>query len=181
MSLAKWQKNLHELKPSQYSPDDLPCRFSYFDCTDCIDTDCSGKDGVRYLTCAIRGRKNKLTWIRHFLLLLRYLGRKRFGGPDVHAGYFQSPFLRTLINRLAYIGYAATVEAYENDDEGLPLKRQFQRQQIRVLVSPHIRERRDAHGERVAGPPEESHLWSSVRHDLVERKDHALVRRTKVI
>jgi pimeloyl-ACP methyl ester carboxylesterase len=139
MTLHEWQNKFEEMGCGQHPVEDLPDRFSYFDCTDCVEK------GEGKLTSAKPGRKNKFTWRRHCLLLLRYMGRKWFGGPDVHAGYFQSRFLGKLINRLAYIGYASTVKAF--DDEGFALDKLYEWHQIRVLVSPNIRKTRVVSGD----------------------------------
>ncbi|HUB64357.1 MAG TPA: hypothetical protein VL996_07920, partial [Methylocella sp.] len=102
--------------------EDLAKRFSYFDCTDCVE------DGRAVLTLAKRG--HRLGPFDHFWLLLRYIYNPR--KYDVHGGYFRSPFLSNLIYRLVCIGYKDTVKAYAA--EGHALDKQCQDHQVRVLL-----------------------------------------------
>lgn len=111
--------------------DDLAKRFSYFDCTDCIE------EGKGVLTLVKRGHKMG-PW-DHFWLLLRYIRDPR--KHDVHGGYFRSPFLSQLIYRLACIGYKDTIKAYA-EERHCPdaLDKQCQDHQIRVLLSPELQQ-----------------------------------------
>jgi hypothetical protein len=103
--------------------DDLPKRFSYFDCTDCVE------NGKGMLTQAKPGRIKKLGRFAHFSLLLRYLWNRT---PDVHGGYFRSPFLSELIFRLACIGRSETVQAYGGEAQ---LNQECRTHQIKVLLN----------------------------------------------
>ncbi|MGH6839787.1 MAG: alpha/beta hydrolase [Methylocella sp.] len=105
--------------------DDLPRSFSYFDCTDCVE-----KNGKGVLTLAKPHHVKKMRWYDHTWLLLLYL---RWRTPDVHGGYFHSPFLKKLIYRLACIGFDDCEEAYKNDEDG-SLHKQCQDRQVRVLL-----------------------------------------------
>ncbi|MGH6834217.1 MAG: alpha/beta hydrolase [Methylocella sp.] len=105
--------------------DDLPRSFSYFDCTDCVE-----ETGERWLTLAKPDLVKKMHWYDHIWLLLLYLRRRT---PDVHGGYFRSPFLKKLIYRLACIGFDDSIEAYKNDKDG-SLHKQCQDRQVRVLL-----------------------------------------------
>jgi pimeloyl-ACP methyl ester carboxylesterase len=111
--------------------DDLPKRFSYFDCTDCVENAQGGvENGKGMLTLAKPGLVKKMGPYDHFSLLLRYIWNRN---PDVHGGYFRSKFLSELIYRLACIGYQDTVQAYER--EGVDLNRKCQDHQVKALLT----------------------------------------------
>jgi len=84
-------------------------KFSYFDCTDCVE------NGKGVLTLAKPGCVNRMCPWDHFWLLLLYLIRPR--KYDVHGGYFRSEFLSTLIYQLACLGLGETEKAYDNKNE----------------------------------------------------------------
>jgi hypothetical protein len=115
--------------------DKLAERFSYFDCTDYVDTDNNGV--VRsLLTFALRLKRNnpaaRMNWHQHLRLLWTYLRTMK---PNVHAGYFEGLLSQQLIYRLACLGYADTIAAYG----GLQvLSDACQDKQIRVLLSPGL-------------------------------------------
>lgn len=113
----------------------LPERFSYFDCTDYVDTDNDGNQRP-LLTFALRLKQHnphaRMSWRQHLCLLESYLWN---GKPDVHAGYFQGMLAQQLIYRLACLGYAGTIAAYG----GTPQLSQLCRdKQVRVLLSPSL-------------------------------------------
>jgi Putative serine esterase (DUF676) len=113
----------------------LPERFSYFDCTDYVDTD---NDGVRrpLLTFALRLKRNnpqaRMSWRQHLCLLESYVWNRK---PDVHAGYFQGLLSQQLIYRLACLGHAGTIAAYGGRPQ---LSDACREKQIRVLMSPGL-------------------------------------------
>ncbi len=122
----------------------LPERFTYFDCTDYRDqwTDYSdGGDPIKperpLLTFALwRKRyhaKAKLRWYSHLHLLIAYVFNPQ--NPNVHGGYFQGLLSQQLIYRLACLGYADTIRAYEGEARMTALCRE---KQIRVLISPEL-------------------------------------------
>jgi hypothetical protein len=65
---------------------------------------------------------------QHFRLLYLYL---RKGSPNVHAGYFESPFLRQLIYRLVCIGRHNTVQAYGGQ---IQLNNECRQHQIKAVL-----------------------------------------------
>jgi hypothetical protein len=111
--------------------------FSYFDCTDYIDTDGTGK--VRgLLTFAKRTKqknpKARMSGFTHLrLLLAAYVYPKK---PDVHGGYFEGPLCQQLIFRFACLGAHDAVAAFKGPDQ---LSNECKKKQIRVLLSPKIR------------------------------------------
>ncbi len=113
----------------------LPERFSYFDCTDYVDTD---NNGVRrpLLTFALRLKRDnpqaRMSWRQHLCLLESYV---RNGKPDVHAGYFEGLLSQQIIYRLASLGYHDTVVAYGGRPQ---LSDACREKQIRVLLSPGL-------------------------------------------
>ena len=128
---AKRQPNEGRRARAQTS---LPEVFTYFDCTDYVDEDQTGK--VRpLLTFAKRqkrhNREAKMPFYSHLRLLLAYLlpGHK----PNVHGGYFEGKLSQQLIFRLACLGDVETVAAYGGPAR---LADECEKKQIRVLVSP---------------------------------------------
>ncbi|WGJ13336.1 alpha/beta hydrolase [Methylocapsa sp. D3K7] len=103
--------------------DDLPKRFSYFDCTDCVE------NGKGMLTLAKPGHIKKIGHTKHLWLLIRYLWNRK---PDVHGGYFRSRFLSELIFRLACIGRNDTIKAYGGEAE---LDKECKTRQVKVLFN----------------------------------------------
>lgn len=99
---------------SVHLQDGLPKLFSYFDCTDCVDEAEPGAGMTGMLTLARPGRAYKMGTLEHFRLLYLYLRKRR---PNVHGGYFESPFLRTLIYRMVCIGSHNTVQAYGGESQ----------------------------------------------------------------
>jgi pimeloyl-ACP methyl ester carboxylesterase len=120
----------------------LPKRFTYFDCTDYIDSSDPAKDERKnwraLLTFAKCSKQNdpqaKLPWYSHLHLLLAYVARGQ--KPNVHGGYFQGLLSQELIYRLACLGYAGTVSAYGSE---AALSQACEQKQIRMLVSPLLR------------------------------------------
>jgi len=113
---------------SVHLQDDLPKLFSYFDCTDCVDEAEPGAGMKGMLTLARPGLENKMGPLQHFRLLYLYL---RKGSPNVHAGYFESPFLRQLIYRLVCIGRHNTVQAYGGQ---IQLNNECRQHQIKAVL-----------------------------------------------
>ncbi|PNE12054.1 MAG: hypothetical protein CR217_05515 [Beijerinckiaceae bacterium] len=120
MTLSELYKRI-EITSGQLR-EDLAKRFSYFDCTDCVE------DGKGVLTLAKRG--HKMGTFDHFFLFLLYIYNPI--KHNVHGGYFRSHFLSTLIYRLVCMGYKNTTEAYAA--EGYALDKQCQDHQVRVLL-----------------------------------------------
>ena len=81
-------------------------RFTYFDCTDCIE------DGKAVLSGASLDKPADLTMWGHLMNLVSYMTT----GPDVHSGYFYSAILGRLIYRFACIGYGDSEAAYGGFD-----------------------------------------------------------------
>ena len=87
----------------------LPQVFTYFDCTDYRE---NGKGILTWAKVKDRPRRtDQMSGWDHFWLLLTYAR----GKPDVHSGYFDASFSRSLIYRLACLGFAGTVAAVQND------------------------------------------------------------------
>jgi esterase/lipase superfamily enzyme len=108
---------------------DLAKRFTYFDCTDCVDIDAKNNKARGMLTLAKLGVFKKMRSYDHLWLLFRYL---RYRRPDVHGGYFDSSFLTLLIYRLVCIGYKDTEKAFAKD--GATLHTQCKDHQVRALL-----------------------------------------------
>jgi hypothetical protein len=113
----------------------LPEKFSYFDCTDYIEPDATGRD-IGLLTFALRLKRHnasaRMPWYSHLHLLFAYLNGQK---PNVHGGYFYGALSEQLIYRLACLGYKGTVAAYQ----GLPqLSAACEKKQIRVLLSRYL-------------------------------------------
>jgi pimeloyl-ACP methyl ester carboxylesterase len=122
LTLAEIYKNMEKIGFGQLQ-DDLPKRFSYFDCTDCVE------NGKGMLTRAKPGRIKKIGHLGHLSLLVHYLWNRK---PDVHGGYFRSRFLSTLIFRLACIGRHDTVQAYGGEAQ---LDAECRQRQIKALLN----------------------------------------------
>ena len=115
--------------------DKLPESFSYFDCTDYIEPDSTGR--IRgLLTYALRTKRNnpdaRMSWCQHLKLLAAYCIWQK---PDVHGGYFKGALSQRLIYRLAYLGYLDTVTAFGGLSS---LSAACNERQIRVLFSPRL-------------------------------------------
>jgi hypothetical protein len=95
-------------------------RFTYFDCTDCLE------DGKAVLSGASPGKHADLTMWGHLMNLLGYMT----AGPDVHSGYFYSATLGRLIYRFACIGYGDSEAAYGGFDL---LSEECRQHQIKAL------------------------------------------------
>jgi hypothetical protein len=120
---------------SPHDPAQLPTVFSYFDCTDYVDSDTTG--AIRpLLTFALRRKRTnahaRLPWWSHLRLVACYLVGQR---PNVHGGYFEGVLAQELIFRLACLGYRDTRSAFG----GVPqLSAVCNAKQIRVLLSPSL-------------------------------------------
>jgi hypothetical protein len=124
--------------------DELPRYFTYFDCTDYVDTVQGVLRGV--LTLAKPGVPNRMGLffdrlglldrlklsLDHLKLLL-HAAILRW--PDVHGGYFDAAFSGQLIYRLICLGFRETVQAY--DDVGT-LSAECGTRQIKSLLSPRL-------------------------------------------
>jgi pimeloyl-ACP methyl ester carboxylesterase len=115
----------------------LPEVFTYFDCTDYIDDDETGKNRPLLTFAKWKKRHDRLATMRfysHLRLLLAYLlpGHR----PDVHGGYFEGVLSQQLIYRLACLGFDETVSAFGNQAAFGVL---CGNKQIRVLLSPCLR------------------------------------------
>jgi hypothetical protein len=139
------QQNQHVEPPQPPSPMDgpLPTKFTYFDCTDYKDGDNENRQKVRSLLTFAKWRKQfdeiaRLGWHSHIWLLIAYVLRPR---PNVHGGYFEGLLTQQLIYRLACLGYDDTVQAYRGE---AGIATECASKQIRMLVSPKLRGRREA-------------------------------------
>lgn len=115
----------------------LPEVFTYFDCTDYVDEDATGKKRPLLTFAKWQKRANKLAklrWYSHLHLLFAYVahGQK----PNVHGGYFEGLLSQRLIYRLACLGYEETIKAFDNK---AGLEKECADKQIRMLVSPALR------------------------------------------
>jgi hypothetical protein len=122
LTLAEIYKKMDDMGFGQLRHD-LPKRFSYFDCTDCVE------NGKGVLTRAKPGRIKTIGHFAHLWLLLRYLWHRN---PDVHGGYFRSHFLSELIFRLACLGRSETMKAYGGEAE---LDKECRTRQVKVLLN----------------------------------------------
>ncbi|HXW26563.1 MAG TPA: hypothetical protein VEK73_17600, partial [Xanthobacteraceae bacterium] len=115
--------------------DRLPKVFTYFDCTDYVDSKTPGGPTMPLLTFALRTKQHDrtkgLSHLQHLRLLCSY-GWK----VDVHGGYFHGVLTQELMYRLACLGYGATLAAY--GDIGM-LSAACEAKQIRALISPELR------------------------------------------
>jgi pimeloyl-ACP methyl ester carboxylesterase len=112
----------------------LPEVFTYFDCTDYVDEDETGKTRPLLTFAKWQKRRNKaakMHFYSHLLLLLTYLFPPH--RPNVHGGYFEGALSQRLIYRLACLGYDETLAAF--GDEAV-FGRECANKQIRVLLSP---------------------------------------------
>jgi hypothetical protein len=112
--------------------------FSYFDCTDYVDSRQAGGPTEPLLTFALRTKQHDghtgLSRLEHFALLLGYAR----GKVNVHGGYFQGEFCQQLMYRLACLGYDATKRAYGGIDS---FAAKCNEKQIRALLSPELSKR----------------------------------------
>ena len=120
--------------PGVHTEAPLPKRFTYFDCTDYVDRDGSGRlRGL--LTFAKRWKANnpvaRLPWYAHLSLLLGYLR----GRVNVHGGYFDGAFGKEMTLRLACLGFRGAVNAY---GDATAMSQACAAKQVRVLVSPEL-------------------------------------------
>ncbi len=117
----------------------LPEVFTYFDCTDYVEEDAKGRE-TGLLTFAKRQKRHcktaKLPLYSHLRLLLAYLFIHK---PNVHGGYFEGQLSQELIYRLACLGFDETIKAYDSE---VALGEKCEKKQIRVLISPCLREPR---------------------------------------
>lgn len=118
----------------------LPEVFTYFDCTDYVDEDETGKKRPLLTFAKWQKRRNraaKMPFYSHLRLLLAYLlpGHR----PNVHGGYFEGVLSQRLIYRLACLGYDETVAAFGSE---AVLGKECQNKQIRVLLSPCLHQAR---------------------------------------
>ena len=114
----------------------LPEVFTYFDCTDYVDTPLAGGGPTALLTFALRRKSRdpaaRMRWWDHVHLLWSYVVAQR---PNVHGGYFEGKLCAELMYRLACIGFDDTLRAYGGEG---PLCEQCEGKQIRVLWSPRL-------------------------------------------
>ena len=91
----------------------LPARFTYFDCTDYIDSwvRTDGREGKVMPIMTFAKRKASLSDWDHFRLLCSYLFSHRADKPDGHSGYFSAPFTQCLIYRLSCLGLEDTLNS----------------------------------------------------------------------
>ena len=112
----------------------LPRIFSYFDCTDYIDSTSASKQARGLLTFALKKKetyaKYRMSWWDHARLLWAYVIRQK---PNVHGGYFEGDLCKQIIYRLACLGFDDTLAAYNGI---LSFSQECRKKQIRVLLSP---------------------------------------------
>lgn len=115
----------------------LPEVFTYFDCTDYIDEDETGKRRPLLTFAKWKKRHDRLATM-HFYSHLRLLFAYLLPGhrPNVHGGYFEGVLSQQLIYRLACLGFDETVSAFGNQAAFGVL---CGSKQIRVLLSPCLR------------------------------------------
>jgi pimeloyl-ACP methyl ester carboxylesterase len=112
----------------------LPEVFSYFDCTDYVDEDETGKKRPLLTFAKWQKRRNKSAKMRfysHLRLLFAYLVPPH--RPNVHGGYFEGALSQRLIYRLACLGYDETLAAFGSE---AVFAKECVNRQIRVLLSP---------------------------------------------
>ncbi len=79
--------------------------FTYFDCTEYRDKlDSQQKESYVLL---LDGQRSPLKLLDYLRLLMAFAAGKR----DVHGGYFQGPFARLLIYRLAFVGFQGLLDS----------------------------------------------------------------------
>jgi hypothetical protein len=112
----------------------LPEVFSYFDCTDYIDSTNVAAQPRGLLTFALNkkksGAKRRMSGWDHISLLWSYVFHQN---PNVHGGYFEGNLCRQIIYRLACLGFDDTVNAY---DGLVAFSSECKDKQIKVLLSP---------------------------------------------
>ncbi len=112
----------------------LPEVFSYFDCTDYVDEDETGKKRPLLTFAKWQKRRNnsaKMPFYSHLRLLFAYLVPPHM--PNVHGGYFEGVLSQRLIYRLACLGYDETLAAFGGE---AAFMKECANKQIRVLLSP---------------------------------------------
>lgn len=117
----------------------LPEVFTYFDCTDYVDLDNTGKERP-LLTFAQRLKRKdanaRMSFHAHLRLLFAYLISQR---PNVHGGYFEGVLSQRLIYRLACLGFHGTMAAFQS--EAADFADACKTKQIRVMISPALQDR----------------------------------------
>jgi hypothetical protein len=117
--------------PRRHTKPDLPGAFTYFDCTDYVEPDSSGKGLLTFALCLkLTNPAASLRWRSHLRLLYAYLFNHQ--KPNVHGGYFEGALSQQLIYRLACLGYRDTITAFQGEPA---LDAECKTKQIRVLVS----------------------------------------------
>jgi pimeloyl-ACP methyl ester carboxylesterase len=112
----------------------LPEVFTYFDCTDYVDEDETGKKRPLLTFAKWQKRRDKSARMRfysHLRLLFTYIVPPH--RPNVHGGYFEGALSQRLIYRLACLGYDETLAAFGDE---AAFGRECANKQIRVLLSP---------------------------------------------
>jgi hypothetical protein len=113
----------------------LPEVFTYFDCTDYIDSKEADGPATPLLTFACRTKQfdpqKGLSRPEHVGLLLKYV-RKQI---NVHGGYFQGELCQQLIYRLACLGFDTTIRGYGGINS---FSDKCKERQIRALLSPEF-------------------------------------------
>ncbi len=146
-------------KPARQPPE-LPMRFSFFDCTNYSDTpstlsfDVANKEiyedkkAAATLLLSIGRPKRQLSGWDQFNLLRQYVFKQ---WPDVHGGYFEAPFVRGLIYRLACIGIDDTLRQIQHEQDAPAASDPFEAldagcraHQLQVLLSPALYDREPA-------------------------------------
>jgi pimeloyl-ACP methyl ester carboxylesterase len=128
-------KTLENGLKTKRDPVDLhfPGQLSYFDCT-------YFKDGNNpTLTGGGKVSTKPISLLRHVFIFCGYM----LGKFDVHGGYFKTPFLRSLIFRLAHLGFERTQNAFM-EEEKQDIIQLCEAKQVKVLpkarytsVKPH--------------------------------------------
>jgi len=128
----------------------LPTIFTYFDCTDYVDTDNEGDKPTGLLTFAKNSKRRnpaaRMKWYSHLHLLVSYVAKQK---PNVHGGYFEGLFSQQLIYRLACLGFDETLRAYGGPDK---LWKACTEKQIRALVSPQLHSQEMPPAGEIANP-----------------------------
>ncbi|MEC4817084.1 MAG: hypothetical protein SAK29_28015, partial [Scytonema sp. PMC 1069.18] len=96
------------LIPKQEDPESIADLFTYIDCTEYRDkTDYKHEQGKTINVLICNGQKSPLNFWDYVKLLKAYLdfSLNYSKGRDVHGGYFYGHFSKTMIYRLAFIGF----------------------------------------------------------------------------
>ncbi|WP_421659323.1 hypothetical protein [Leptothermofonsia sp. ETS-13] len=105
---SQWQerkKSDEAVASVQEDKESIADLFTYFDCTEYRDRlEPQGKESYVLL---LDGQRSPLKFLGYLRLFMAFATGKR----DVHGGYFQGPFAKLLIYRLAFIGFQGLLDS----------------------------------------------------------------------